>query len=46
VVPLGALGNGRYGSETTVPLAGQWDVRVYAEHEGGSYQVTRRVVIR
>ena len=45
VLPLAELGRGRYGIETRVPLPGQWDVRVRAEHAGGSYQATRRVVI-
>lgn len=46
VVPLTKLQTGRYGTEITPPLPGQWDVRVRAEHDGGTYQVTRRVVFR
>ena len=46
VVALAELGNGRYGSETILPLPGQWDVRVRAEHDGGTYQATRRAVIQ
>ncbi|MDH3596413.1 MAG: FixH family protein [Rhodospirillales bacterium] len=45
VLPLAKLENGRYGTETVFPLPGQWDVRVRAEHAGGSYQATRRVVV-
>ena len=45
VLPLTKLENGRYGTETMFPLPGQWDVRIRAEHAGGSYQATRRVVI-
>jgi nitrogen fixation protein FixH len=46
VLALAAQGMGRYGTETTLPLPGQWDVRVHAEHAGGSYQATRRVVVQ
>jgi nitrogen fixation protein FixH len=45
VLPLAKLENGRFGVETSLPLPGQWDVWVRAEHAGGSYQATRRVVI-
>jgi nitrogen fixation protein FixH len=45
VLPLAKLESGRYGVETIFPLPGQWDVRVRAEHAGGSYQATRRVVV-
>jgi nitrogen fixation protein FixH len=45
VLPLAELESGRYGAETIFPLPGQWDVRVRAEHAGGSYQATRRVVV-
>jgi nitrogen fixation protein FixH len=44
-LPLARLEVGRYGAETIVPLPGQWDVRVLAEHGGGSYQASRRVVV-
>ncbi len=46
VVPLDKLGKGRYGAETAIPLPGQWDIRVFAEHDGGTYQATRRAVIQ
>ena len=45
-VPLAKLQLGRYGAELKPPLPGQWDIRVEAEHDGGTYQATRRVMIR
>ena len=45
-VPLARLQEGRYGTELTPPLPGQWDIRVKARHDGGIYQATRRVMIR
>ncbi len=45
-VPLARLQTGRYGTELTPPLPGQWDIRVKAQHDGGTYQATRRVTIR
>ncbi len=45
-VALARLQAGRYGAELTPPLPGQWDIRVNAEHDGGTYQATRRVFIR
>jgi len=45
-VPLAKLEMGRFGTELTPPLPGQWDIRVEAEHDGGTYQATRRVMIR
>jgi nitrogen fixation protein FixH len=44
-LPLARLEAGRYGAETKIPLPGQWDVRVLAEHARGSYQASRRVVV-
>ncbi len=45
-VPLARLRAGRYGAELRPPLPGQWDIRVKAEHDDGTYQATRRVMIR
>jgi len=45
-VQLARLQAGRYGTEFTPPLPGQWDIRIKAEHDGGTYQATRRVIIR
>ena len=39
-------GNGRYSAEVALPLAGQWDVRLRAEHERGGYRLVRRIVVR
>lgn len=39
------LGNGRYGAEIALPLAGQWDVRVAAHADGRRYLLQDRVVI-
>jgi nitrogen fixation protein FixH len=44
-VPLHAESAGHYGTEVELPLAGQWDLRVLAEHGGGIYQAQRRVVV-
>lgn len=38
-------GEGRYRRHLTVPLAGQWDVRVVASRDGQRYQDTRRIMI-
>ena len=44
-VTLAKRGAGRYGAELVLPLLGQWDLLILAEHPGGIYQARRRVVI-
>jgi len=44
-VTLAKRGPGHYGADLTVPLPGQWDLRVLARHAGGTYQAQRRVVL-
>jgi nitrogen fixation protein FixH len=44
-VRLQDLGGGRYVARAEVPLAGQWDVDVVAEHSKGRFQVTHRVQV-
>lgn len=39
------LGGGRYVARTVMPLAGQWDVDVVAEHNKGRYQILQRVQV-
>ena len=43
---LKPLGGGRYGAEFTLPLAGQWDVRVAAHADDRRYLLQDRVVIQ
>ncbi len=43
---LEPAGVGRYAAEIALPLAGQWDVRLRAEHERGDYRLERRIVVR
>ena len=43
---LGDIGVGRYGADIVFPDAGQWDVRVLAEHPDGSYRLTSRLYVR
>jgi nitrogen fixation protein FixH len=45
-IPLAYQGDGRYGAEFDVPLAGQWDVRVVADHVAGDYQQVKRVIFK
>ena len=40
------VGTGRYGVDIAFPGAGQWDVRLVAEHPEGSYRLTDRVYVR
>lgn len=42
---LAKLAAGRYGTDLTLPLRGQWDLLILAEHPGGVYQARRRVVV-
>ncbi len=44
-VTLAKRAAGRYGTELVLPLPGQWDLLILAEHPGGVYQARRRVVI-
>ena len=45
-VDLAYQGQGRYGAEFAMPLAGQWDIRIVADHPQGDYQEVRRVVVK
>ncbi len=45
-VALEDAGGGRYAAEVALPLAGQWDVRLRAEHERGGYRLERRILVR
>lgn len=36
---------GRYEAEAALPLPGQWDMVVIANHDGASYQTTRRIFV-
>jgi nitrogen fixation protein FixH len=38
-------GDGRYVAELELPLPGQWEVRVTAEHPRGSYRLVERVLV-
>jgi nitrogen fixation protein FixH len=40
------LGGGHYGGRIELKLPGQWELRVLADHSGGTYQATRRVVLK
>ncbi len=40
------LGDGRYGGEIELPLAGQWDIHLLADHERGSYRLHRRILVK
>lgn len=44
-VTLAARGSGLYGATVALPLSGQWDLRVLAEHGGKTYRLRKRVVI-
>ncbi len=44
-LPLDERGAGRYGADFVPPLPGQWDVRILADHSGGTFQSVRRLVI-
>jgi nitrogen fixation protein FixH len=45
-VALHDVGIGRYGADVEFPGAGQWDVRLVAEHADGTYRATGRVYVR
>lgn len=40
------LGGGHFSGTISLPLPGQWDLKVLVEHAGGLHQTTRRVVLR
>lgn len=42
---LDELGSGRYAATVTVPLAGQWDVRIHARRGDDTYQATHRIMM-
>lgn len=42
---LAKRGAGRYGGNLVLPLRGQWDLLVLAEHPGGVFQARKRVVV-
>jgi nitrogen fixation protein FixH len=44
-LPLSDAGIGRYGADIDFPAAGQWDVRIVAEHGDGTYRITGRVYL-
>lgn len=46
VVPLHAVGEGKYAADFDLPLAGQWDVRVAAHRGKDRYLMQDRVVLR
>jgi nitrogen fixation protein FixH len=45
-VELPGQGQGRYTAEFALPLPGQWDIRVVADHAQGDYQEVTRVVVK
>ena len=44
-VPLRDMGNGRYAARMTLPLAGQWDVDIVADHQNGRFRLTHRIQV-
>lgn len=46
LVDLTPIGNGRYVHEQEVPLAGNWDVRLFAEHVDGEYRISKRAFVQ
>ena len=45
-VPLTAIGDGRYAATVSVPLSGQWEVDIIADHARGTYRLTDRIYVR
>ncbi|MBC8159300.1 MAG: FixH family protein [Alphaproteobacteria bacterium] len=45
-VPMQAQGNGAYLATASLPLAGQWNVRVHALRDGEVFQEVRRLQVR
>jgi nitrogen fixation protein FixH len=44
-VSLSPVGDGRYRGTIAIPLPGQWDIRILAQHQDDRFQATRRLVI-
>jgi nitrogen fixation protein FixH len=45
-IELEPRGPGEYRAEATLPLAGQWDVRILARRGDHGFQATRRILVR
>lgn len=45
-VTLDAREAGTYGRRLTLPLSGQWEVKVHAERDGDTFQMNRRILVR
>jgi nitrogen fixation protein FixH len=45
-VELSYQGQGRYTADFALPLPGQWDIRVVADHTQGDYQEVKRVLVK
>jgi nitrogen fixation protein FixH len=45
-VELSHQGQGRYTADFALPLPGQWDIRVIADHPQGDYQEVKRVLVK
>lgn len=43
---LGHRGGGVYGAAITLPLSGQWTVRVHARRDGDIFQASHRIQVR
>ena len=43
---LGSKGGGLYAVQASLPLAGQWDVRILIHHGDDSYGAKRRIVLK
>jgi nitrogen fixation protein FixH len=44
-VTLDHQGDGRYAADVALPLAGQWDVRLLADHARGTYRLHERILV-
>ena len=42
-VPLTLLGDGVYGGDVVLPLPGQWEVRILAQHGEDAFQMQQRI---
>jgi nitrogen fixation protein FixH len=45
-IELAYAGDGRYAADFALPLPGQWDIRVIADHPQGDYQEVKRIVVK
>jgi len=45
-IALQPAASGEYRGEATLPLPGQWDVRVYARRGEEDFQATRRIMVQ